>query len=453
MVPPKKLQPRVDFIDILLDSSILDRMTHPRAGLMIVNFVYEASANNAPAYFFSDLNTAAQILDSTLPAPITVNIEVGYGEISENGSDVPLPNGFSEGGPAWGQYLSYSNVRSLLVSDATTPAAIAAADSLPIENPTSQSGLLLSNTQEKVFGMLPSNDAAIDGYVGFGTGWNSYVGVALHEITHAMGRDGNSTNTSDTILNLYKFSSPGVLDFTTAAGYFSIDGGNTNLQNFDSTRVDPWDWSAGIPDPLSLNGANYNTLSNVDITVLNALGLFDLPPPAPTLSVVSDTAAIRGQTLSLSSLVTVSDPGQIGYQKLELWDSNGTVAGGQFIVNGVTQSGGHEIDVTPTEVANTVFDVGTGSSSDTLWARLLQNNGTLTGWQQFSIALQLPTLTVHNVASATRLQTVSLSTLETISDPNGFGYQKLELWDSNGTVAGGQFVVNEVAQTGGHEID
>ena len=43
--------------------------------------------------------------------------------------------------------------------------------------------------------------------------------------------------------------------------------------------------------------------------------------------------------------MTISDPDSVGYQKLELWDSNGTVAGGQFVVNGVPQTGGHEIDV------------------------------------------------------------------------------------------------------------
>ncbi|WP_271672018.1 NF038122 family metalloprotease [Bradyrhizobium sp. CCBAU 51627] len=385
---------------------------------------YEASANSAPAYFFSDLNAAAQILDAVLPAPITVNIEVGYGEIFENGADVALPSGFSEGGPAWGQYLSYSSVRSLLVSNATAPYAIAAANSLPINNPTNQSGVLLSNTQEKLFGMLPSNDTATDGYVGFGVGWSSYLGVALHEITHAMGRAGNSSNTADTILNLYKFSSPGVLDFTTAAGYFSIDGGNTNLQNFDSTGVDPWDWSAGLPDPFSLDGSNFSTLSSADIIVLNALGLTDLPPPPPAVSVVSDSAAIRGQTLPLSSLVTISDPAHKGYQKLELWDANGSASGGQFVVNGVAQSGGHEIDVAPGDVANTVFHVGTGTGSDTLWARLLENDGTLTPWQQFSVSLQPPTLTVHNVLVATRAQVIPLSTLVTVSDPNGLSYQK-----------------------------
>ncbi len=34
-------------------------------------------------------------------------------------------------------------------------------------------------------------------------------------------------------------------------------------------------------------------------------------------------------------------------------DSNGTAAGGQFVVNGVAQTGGHEIDVTPGNVSNT----------------------------------------------------------------------------------------------------
>ena len=86
-------------------------------------------------------------------------------------------------------------------------------------------------------------------------------------------------------------------------------------------------------------------------------------------------SAIGGEVLDLSGLVTISDPGFVGYQQLELWDSKGTLAGGQFVVNGVAQSGGHEIDVSPANVANTVFDAGTAGGTDTLLARLLQNNG------------------------------------------------------------------------------
>ena len=65
----------------------------------------------------------------------------------------------------------------------------------------------------------------------------------------------------------------------------------------------------------------------------------------------NDSNVASGQTLgrqviNLASLLTIGDPGNVGYQKLELWDSNGTLTGGQFKINGVAhQTGGHEIDV------------------------------------------------------------------------------------------------------------
>jgi hypothetical protein len=187
--------------------------------------------------------------------------------------------------------------------------------------------------------------------------------------------------------------------------------------------------------------------------------MFTVTAPAarlPTLNVTSDGSAFRGQTRALSTLVTISDPDQVGFQKLELWDSNGTVGGGQFVVNGTAQTGGHEIDVSPANVANTVFDVGTSGGTDTLWAQLLENNGQTTGWQLFTVTAppaRLPTLNVTSNDNALRAQTLALSTLVNVSDPDHVGFQTLELWDSSGTVAGGQFVVNGTAQTGGHEID
>jgi hypothetical protein len=180
---------------------------------------------------------------------------------------------------------------------------------------------------------------------------------------------------------------------------------------------------------------------------------FTVTVPNPTVTVISDTSATSGVVVTLSSLVTIADPGAVGYQKLELWDSNGTVAGGQFVVNGVAQTANHEIDVTPANVANTAFDAGTLAGTDTLWARLLQDNGTLTAWQEFTVTVATPTLAVTSDSSAASGQTLALSNLVTIADPGAVGYQKLELWDSNGTVAGGQFVVNGVAQTANHEID
>ena len=180
---------------------------------------------------------------------------------------------------------------------------------------------------------------------------------------------------------------------------------------------------------------------------------FSVTVPQPTLNVTSIGSGIGGEVLNLSSLVTIADPGFVGYQQLELWDSKGTLAGGQFVVNGVPQTGGHEIDVSPANVANTVFDAGTAGGTDTLWARLLQNDGSLTQWQQFSVTVPQPTLNVTSIGSGIGGEVLNLSSLVTIADPGFVGYQKLELWDSNGTTAGGQFVVNGVPQTGGHEID
>jgi hypothetical protein len=42
------------------------------------------------------------------------------------------------------------------------------------------------------------------------------------------------------------------------------------------------------------------------------------------------------------------------------------------------------------DVANSKFDVGTSGAPDTLWARLLQDNGTLTVWQQYEVPCPLP---------------------------------------------------------------
>ena len=98
----------------------------------------------------------------------------------------------------------------------------------------------------------------------------------------------------------------------------------------------------------------------------------------PTVTVTRNSSATRGQTLSLSSLVTILDPDSVGYQALQLWDTNGTAATGEFMVNNVALPAGQWVNVSPANVANTVFDVGTLGGSDTLYARLLEDNGTLT---------------------------------------------------------------------------
>jgi hypothetical protein len=164
----------------------------------------------------------------------------------------------------------------------------------------------------------------------------------------------------------------------------------------------------------------------------------------PTLSLSNDLTAMHGQQIALSNLVSIVDSDGVGYQKLELWDSNGTITGGQFVVNGVPQTGGHEVDVSPTDVANTVFDVGALGGTDTLWAQLLQSNGQPTGWQQFTVTAPIDTgpavvPTITNI-SAAHNQSFAVSSLFVASDPFGDAITEYDFWDSG--TGGGHFVVN-----------
>jgi probable HAF family extracellular repeat protein len=295
-----------------------------------------------------------------------------------------------------------------------------------------------SSSSNNVTLLINSSDTAgIQSFTAFGSSDNLVTGAATLDL-------------SNTTVSGFRVSSTNGLGTT-----FTVKDLGTALQ------------IAGGPghDTLIAQGFTLTANQRVEIFAINSIetitdqsGTYTASPPSapPTVSVRSDQSAMRGQVIALSVMVTISDPGGVGYVKLELWDSNGTTTGGQFVVNGTPQTGGHEIDVSPSDVANTMFDVGTLGGTDTLWARLLQDDSTLTGWQQFSVTApiaQLPTLTVSSDASATRGQQIALSNLLSITDPDGVGYQKLELWDSNGTVARGQFVLNGTAQTGGHEID
>src|SRR5205823_7840792 len=118
-----------------------------------------------------------------------------------------------------------------------------------------------------------------------------------------------------------------------------------------------------------------------DDVVLSPSLSFSFSVPTLTVTVSHDSFPTRRSYDLLSNLVTIADLGNVSYQKLELWDSNGTVTGGQFVVNGVAQTGGHERNVARRNAAHTLIYDATSGGTDTLWARLLQDDGTLTAWQ------------------------------------------------------------------------
>ena len=465
-----------------------------------INVTYDQSVSSASnvSAIETAFNQVVKTFEADFSNPVTINVDVGWGEVDTK----PIAAGDEANSISTSTAdFSYGQIYTAL-SKTTSSIGQQAFQSLP--NPSVQSNpfsnLSFSNEAggAQALGLIANDSIAMDGWLGFATtpaqSWSfagqstpassiDFIGTAEHELSEIMGRQTDFNTGTYSPTDLFRYSAPGGRDLTAAAGsagpnltaYFSIDGGSTNLGEWnnlpnnlpsggdladwytvgDPERNDSFDYAGGPgPSPLSpndlalMNAIGWNTFQSV---VPNPVTL-----PAPALSVGSVPSGTRGQTLSLSSLVTITDYYNVGYQKLELWDSNGTVAGGQFVVNGTPQTGGHEIDVSPANVSGTVFDVGTLGGTDTLWAQLLQNNGQVTGWQPFTVTApvaRVPVSTVSSDPNAVAGQVVALSTLVTIFDPDNVGFQKLELWDSKGTAAGGQFVVNGTPQTGGHEID
>jgi hypothetical protein len=154
-----------------------------------------------------------------------------------------------------------------------------------------QSQVVVWRAQERLMGQVAANDTVLDGAAGFGTGiaTNLLEGVALHELTHALGRVPYSGSQPD-IFDLYRFSSAGTYLFgnaepTAAASYFSLDGGKTDLADYGRTS-DPSDFlnsSGRTPnDPFNefYNAGTAQALSHTDILQMEALG-FHVAPPAP----------------------------------------------------------------------------------------------------------------------------------------------------------------------------
>jgi hypothetical protein len=280
-----------------------------------INLKFDAAAS-APgaAGFRAGIQQAASLLAAAITDKITVNLIIDYSGIG-GGAGARPDNGF---------YVSYSTVRADLINNAMP--GDHTFDALPGGSSIQgQSHVAVWNAQAKLagFGLLAANDSTTDdGFATFATDIpaNRLVGVALHELTHAMGRfpmgAGNpvfavypgETATPD-IFNLFRFTSAGNRFFdghftTSTASYFSIDGGNFNSRLADyGQQSDASDFlNSGVQD-TSLQGADdpfdefYHSalqqLTAVDLKQLDALG-FHLSSGAPSHIFATPTFQLAG---------------------------------------------------------------------------------------------------------------------------------------------------------------
>jgi hypothetical protein len=243
----------------------------------------DAKAATAPSSYTSGWTTAATLLSEVIHDPITINLEIGYTEYPQDNS--PIPSNVALGGDAYGTTDSYSQVRGFLSATGASD-VVSAVNALPATNSLNgTSSFYVASAEEKAFGQIASNATAIDGYAGFGTGWGGLiVGAALHEFTHAMGRE-----VGDSVLSLFRYTSSGTHYFgnntPAPSTYFSVDGGKTVLADFGQNS-DPSDFlnnSLTANDPFG-EFAESNSLTALDRTMLDMLGFGGTSPPPPPSS-------------------------------------------------------------------------------------------------------------------------------------------------------------------------
>ena len=332
-----------------------------------INLLYDAAAMAAPQSFRDTIQQAANLLAASISDHITVNIKIDY---SGTG-------GGAAAGPDAGLYEPYSLVRSNLIANVSAGDPVF--NSLPAGTSIQgQSQVAVWNAQLKLWGLLSPNDATTDdGSATFATDINSnlLLGVALHELTHAMGRVPYGPQPD--IFDLFRFTSSGVRLFngaaTAPAAYFSLDNGVTRLADYGKTSDSSDFLNSGIQgpnDPFNefYSGTTLQKLTTVDLKQMDALGfhLLAATNSPPVISTPSGTNVLGtpSQVYQLSSLFAASDPDS-DTLTYSIFDATTGASTGHIKINGVTQAEGQWIQLTQAQLSQTTFTAGT-AGLDTL---------------------------------------------------------------------------------------
>jgi hypothetical protein len=264
------------------------------------NLNWAGSAASAPAGLRNAAIAAAAGLATNFSSNVVVNVKIGYGEVFGR----PIPPGAGAESSSSTVSVGYSQLYNALQNKAGNSAIQAtAAASLSATNPINGGTFSISTAEAKALGILNAS-SALDGYASLSSaipfefnqsaasGKFDAIGLFQHELSEVLGRTGSVGRAFGpgvyTALDLFRYTSTNnanpslgqpTRELTPQGGdtsYFSIDGGHTNLGNYNPSNgsADFADWNISLandPFGFAIAGAAQKISGN-DVTELAAIG-------------------------------------------------------------------------------------------------------------------------------------------------------------------------------------
>jgi hypothetical protein len=276
------------------------------------------------------------------------------------------------------------------------------------------------------------------------------VSVGTQSATHGQSLAGSSLLSAsdpdaDPIIKYQFWNSTG----DPAIGYFVLNGMAEPVQQsieVTAAQLPSFSFQSGSGNDLlwvrASDGFQWSSWQSFTVTA---------PVDHAPVVTASDISATHRQSFAAASLFSVTDADNDTMAKYEFWDSSDPSAG-QFVVNGTSEPSNQPIDVSAADLANTSFQSGSGTAL--LWVRA--NDGMLwSSWVPFHLnapADQAPVVAGNDTAIALN-QSVAVSSLFTVMDPENDPITAYEFWNSSPDPSNGYFIANAQVQPADQVID